>query len=262
MTRSWCGRIASAVLALALGAPAWAADMPVKAPPAAPMAARLNWTGFYVGGHAGWAWTTKDWDISASGTPVADYTADGFMGGAQAGFNWQTGAWVLGAEVDVSWSQIRKGVAWTDPDPTPWTDPNPEPVKGGRVTTVRTGTTVENFGTIAGRLGHAFDRTLLYVKGGGAWVHETYRAFNANTADETLIASASGTRWGWMVGAGLEYSLLPNWSAKVEFDYLDFGTARITLVSIPGATPPTRDFDVRQSISVVKLGLNYRFGGM
>lgn len=247
-----------------LAGAASAADLKpiVKAPPAAAAAATYNWTGFYVGGHAAWAWTDKSWSISGSGAPVADYTENGFAGGGQIGFNWQTGAWVLGAEAEMSWSQIRKGVVWTDPDPTPWVDPDPAPVKGGRVTTVRTGTTVENFGSIAGRLGYAWDRSLFYVKGGAAWAHDVYRAFNANTADETLIASASGARWGWMIGAGLEYGLTPNWSAKVAFDYLDFGTERIALVSIPGAAPPTRDFDVRQSISVVKVGLNYRFGGM
>ena len=219
-----------------------------------------NWTGFYIGGHGGWAWTGKTWDLPGSGQ-VADYTANGGILGGQVGFNWQTGNWVLGAEAQMSWAEIRKGVLWTDPEPSPWTDPNPEPVKGGRVTTVRTGTTVEHLGSIAGRAGYAWDRSLFYVKGGAAWAHDVYRAFNANTANETVIASTSGTRWGWMVGAGYEYAFFGNWSAKVEFNYLDFGNESVTLTSIPGATPPTRTFDVRQDIALVMVGINYRFGG-
>jgi outer membrane immunogenic protein len=64
-----------------------------------------------------------------------------------------------------------------------------------------------------------------------------------------------------MVGTGIEYGFAPNWSAKIEFDYLDFGTRRIILTSIPGVTPVTRAFDIEQSIALVKIGVNYRFGG-
>jgi outer membrane immunogenic protein len=74
------------------------------------------------------------------------------------------------------------------------------------------------------------------------------------------FASATDTKWGWMVGAGYEYAFLGNWSAKIEYDYLDFGTQSITLVSVPGVTPSTRTFDVSQNISLVKAGINYRFG--
>ena len=63
-----------------------------------------------------------------------------------------------------------------------------------------------------------------------------------------------------MAGAGVEYGLAPNWSAKIEFDYLWLGTKSITYVSVPGVTPPTRTFDVEQDIALVKVGINYRFG--
>ena len=247
--------LAGFVSVAAMTGTAHAADMaPVyKAPPAV-VAPVYNWTGFYIGGHAGWAWTDKTWRLS--GNEVADYTADGGFAGGQVGFNWQTGPWVLGAEAQASWSHIRKGVVWVDPEVDPWIEPGTDPVRKPR-----TGTTVDNLGSIAGRVGYAFDRVLVFAKGGGAWAHDDYRAFNANTANERLIASASGTRWGWMAGGGLEYGLTPNWSAKVEFDYFDFGSDRITLVSVPGVTPPTRAFDVEQTIALVKLGINYRFGG-
>jgi outer membrane immunogenic protein len=63
-----------------------------------------------------------------------------------------------------------------------------------------------------------------------------------------------------MVGIGYEYAFLGNWSAKIEYDYLGLGTERITVVTVPGITPPTRQFDVRQDILLVKVGINYRFG--
>jgi outer membrane immunogenic protein len=236
---------------------AGAADLPVKAPivRAAPVAV-YNWTGFYIGAHGGAAWTDKRWFLPGTGE-VANYSANGAIGGVQAGYNWQSGHWVLGAEAQASWSEIRKGVIWTDPDPAPYVEQD----NLRAVRTVRTGTTVDRLGTIAARAGYAFDNVLLFAKGGGAWTHDIYRAFNANTANETLIASASGTRWGWMVGAGIEYGFAPNWSAKIEFDYLDFGTERIVLASVPGVTPATRAFDIAQTISLVKVGVNYRFGG-
>lgn len=251
------GSVCAALAAMGF---AQAADMqPVyKAQPVAPIAV-YNWTGFYVGAHGGGAWTDKRWFLPGTGE-VAKYNVSGLIGGVQAGYNWQSGNWVLGGEVQASWSDIRKGVLWTDPEPQPWTDPDPEPIKGGRVTRARTGTTVDQFGTIAARAGYAFHNVLVFGKAGGAWAHDVYRAFNANTANETLLASAAGTRWGWMVGAGVEYGFAPNWSAKIEVDYLDFGTQRIVLTAVPGVTPPTRAFDIAQSISLVKVGINYRFG--
>jgi outer membrane immunogenic protein len=68
------------------------------------------------------------------------------------------------------------------------------------------------------------------------------------------------TRWGWTTGAGFEYAFLGNLSAKIEFDYLWLGSRSITYVSVPSVTPPTRIFDVEQSIALVKIGINYRFG--
>jgi outer membrane immunogenic protein len=252
--------MAVAAIAFATTGAALAADLrPItKAPPPVAVAV-YNWTGFYVGAHGGWAWTKKRWDLS--GVPVAEYTADDVIGGGQIGFNWQSGRWVLGIEAQASFGEIRTGVSWVDPEPEPWTDPEPEPIRGGRVIRVRTGTTVDQLGTAALRVGYAFDNVLLFGKGGAAWAHDIYRAFNANTAAETLIASATGTRFGWMIGGGIEVGFAANWSAKLEVNYMDFGTERITLISNPGVTPATRAFDVEQTVLLVKAGINYRFGG-
>jgi len=239
----------AACLALAAAGAANAADLQVKKPvyKAPPPVAVYDWTGFYVGGHAGYAWTHKNWR-NPSGVDLVGYTAEGVIGGVQGGYNWQTGPWVIGVEVQSSWGQVRTGAVWIDPEVDPVA-----PLK-------RTGTTVENLGTVALRAGHAWDRSLIYVKGGAAWAYEVYRLFNASVPGEPLLASATDTRWGWMVGVGYEYAFAGNWSAKIEYDYLGLGTERITVVSVPGVTPPSRAFDVRQDISLIKVGINYRFG--
>ena len=91
----------SLCLALAATGAADAADLKVKAPvlKAPPPIALYDWTGFYIGGHAGWAWTGKRWRDVLSGVEVASYTADNFIGGVQGGYSWQTGTWVVGIEV-------------------------------------------------------------------------------------------------------------------------------------------------------------------
>ena len=111
---------------------------------------------------------------------------------------------------------------------------------------------------MAPRLGLTWDRALLYAKGGAAWVNNDYSLSIASSGLTTYTADA--TRWGWMVGLGIEYALAQNWSAKVEYNYLDFGTERILYTSsgaIPGALP--FEEDIRQRIQVVKVGLNYKF---
>jgi outer membrane immunogenic protein len=112
-------------------------------------------------------------------------------------------------------------------------------------------------GWLAGRIGYAWDRWLGYVKGGAAWAHDTHRIFNIGIVPEVLDAAATVTRWGWMVGAGIEYGLAPNWSAKIEYDYMDFGTDRVTFTRAAGAPFA---LDVEQKVSLVKAGINYRFG--
>jgi hypothetical protein len=140
----------SLCLALAAAGAADAADLRVKAPPAV---AVYNWTGFYIGGHGGWAWTDKTWR-DLSGAELANYTADGGIYGGQVGFNWQTGSYVFGVEAQASFGKVRKGVLWGSPDGQPWICPDPAPTTGRReVLTKWIGTTVENLGTVALRLG-------------------------------------------------------------------------------------------------------------
>ena len=84
------------------------------------------------------------------------------------------------------------------------------------------------------RVGHAWDRSLFYVKVGAGWVYEVYQLFDVTAG--TTLASASVTRGGWMLGGGFEYGIFGNWTAKIEYDYLAFGTER----ACSPARPPVR----------------------
>ena len=111
---------------------------------------------------------------------------------------------------------------------------------------------VNALGTIAGRLGFAVDRMLLYGKGGAAFANDKYEL------NSLAAFRSSETRWGWMLGAGLEYSFTDNWSAKVEYNYLDFGTRAVRFTDTTGLL--FLDTNIRERLHVVKAGINYRFG--
>src|SRR6266705_5884204 len=152
-----------AVAALAVGAlPAAAADVatrPIyKAPTLTPT--YYNWSGFYVGGHVGGAWSDKDWTQTAPGAFVgnaASFNADGFIAGGQIGYNWQTGNWVFGIEGQLSWSGADgAGVQTITPAWTSSTD-------------------INWIGTVTGRVGYAWDRLMIYGKAGFAWANEDHR---------------------------------------------------------------------------------------
>jgi outer membrane immunogenic protein len=114
-------------------------------------------------------------------------------------------------------------------------------------------------GTATTRLGYAWDRVLVYSKLGAAWAHYDYNDNLTLGGVSVYNSSASETRSGWTVGTGIEWAFLDNWSAKVEYDYIDFGRRTVDFASV-GPIPVNLDVD--QRISQVKVGLNYRFGGM
>jgi len=235
----------SAVLA-AFAQTASAADLPPYRP-LPPMATPFSWTGFYIGAHAGAGWFLKEQTFTA-GVPVLivndnNYVGTGFLGGGQVGVNYQVASLVLGAEAQVSWADLEG---------------KDNCVIASPVALVNCRTKVDWLGTVAGRLGFAFDRTLVFVKGGGAWVHDKY--------DTSLFVTpftnihVEDTRWGWMFGTGVEHAFYGNWSAKVEYDYLDFGTRATAFPGLLALIGANESVDIRQRIHLIKFGLNYRFG--
>jgi outer membrane immunogenic protein len=232
--------------------PAMAADLPVKARPAPVVPIAYDWTGFYIGAHAGGAWFNKDWSFPCSptnavftpcGVSEGGHSGSGWLAGGQVGFNYQISQWVWGVEAQFSATRID----------------------GSNISPPFPGDTLHSrsdfIGTIAGRVGVAWDRTLLYAKGGGAWVHDKYWEVDSAGAFSpvgTVFAEADEVRWGWMVGAGIEYAFAPNWSAKVEYNYLDLGTRRIAF-SPTVANQSAFEEDIRQRVQLVKVGVNYKF---
>jgi len=208
----------TALAAVMVVGAAQAADMPVKAPI---YAAPFNWIGFYIGAHVGAGWSTKEW--SEVGIVFANYNLNGFLGGGQIGYNWQSGWAVFGVEADASLADIKGSF-----------------FEGG------ISSKIDSLGTVTARFGGAVDHALVYVKGGGAWAHDKH---------EIEGLSSSETIWGWTVGAGVEYAFAPNWSGKVEYNFLDFGKHTFTFEPIP------LQEDIRQTVHTVKFGINYRFGG-
>ena len=219
-----------------------------KAPPAP---ALYSWTGFYLGIHGGGARFDKDWFYPCTATnlliPFATcnqaqggHSGTSWLAGGQVGFNYQVGQWVWGIEAEFSATRLKGDsvdLAF------------PSDVIHSRTNFI---------GTVAPRVGVAWDRALLYAKGGAAWVHDDHSLSIATSGLTTFTADE--TRWGWMVGAGIEYAFAQNWSAKVEYNYMDFGTERI-LFNPNGAVPGLLPFDddIRQRIQTVKVGLNYKF---
>ena len=280
-----------AIAALALGAPvtsALAADLrlPVKAPP--PVAVVVyNWTGFYVGGNAGYSWGRDPIDVSSSSrtrvfrafglpaetlisdvtvgpVPLASGTADiegGVLGG-QIGYNWQSGAWVFGLETDLQWTGQKGSVQFCAPAGCPL----------GALTAV-----VEHklnwFGTFRARAGWLIDpRVLLYATGGLAY-GEVETNFGAGFVGFPLAAvSAKDTRVGWTVGGGVEGALSNNWTVKAEYLYMDLGSApgasgssTTILPNVPqGGFTTVIDANITAGGKVrdhiFRLGVNYRFG--
>jgi outer membrane immunogenic protein len=272
-------------LAILVSGPSYSADLPIstKAPQPAIVAPAYSWTGCYIGGHIGGGFGRKDWsadasDISEIGVIVGlfgitDFGSDvitGFLGGFQGGCDYQFYShFLIGAAADFSWSSLRGNHTSTFPFNSTAFDEE----------IFTSHTNVDRFGTFTGRIGYASDRALFYLKGGGAWVHDRLSfvdnfLFPEVPVTVAVIGTASPTRLGWTVGAGFEYALLPNLSAFVEYDYLGFGTRRVTfscvgmqnggpnqnICGITTAGPSTTvPLDVGQQVHAVKLGLNWHF---
>lgn len=259
---------AFAVVALACASSAArAVDLPLRAVVPAPSV--YNWTGIYVGAHGGYGVGMKDW---SNGDPFflnAPFDAEtkGFLGGGQIGVNQQIGNLLIGIELDASWANLKGSQTIVDVS---------FPVIGIPVTNVGS-STIDRLATVAGRIGVAQDRWLVYFKGGGAWLHEehAYSAlsispiFGAPPVVDTAAATGSETRFGPMLGFGTEYALWGNLSFKSEYNYFSLpngGTRLVGTRTFAGpfnfnlTMPLTPDVRIQQAFHVVKFGLNYRFG--
>jgi outer membrane immunogenic protein len=204
------------VSAAALSTSAMAADLParvpVKAP--APVVVAPSWTGFYIGINVGGVWNRAeftDWGRGLQpfafpiGTTFWSPSHAGFTGGGQAGYNFQSGNFVFGIEADFNF--VSNKASATLP-------------AGFFVPTVTATSKLDWMGTVRGRLGVALSSTLIYATGGWAFAH-----FEDTVTGPGVVApaSVSKTRAGWTVGGGIEQMFAPNWTAKIEALYAQFG---------------------------------------
>jgi outer membrane immunogenic protein len=222
------------------GGPAGAADLPVGpaplavAPVASAPAALFSWTGFYIGGHLGVGFDRSSWSDPLGGANNVFTSGAGFLGGAQAGANWQFNRLVLGVEGDFNYA----GLTGSGADSL-----------GNAI-----GTKTNWTSTVTGRIGGAFDRLLIYGKGGVAFARDQ----NSFTDLAGNSASSALNRTGWTAGVGLEYGISANWSAKVEYDYLNFGPQALNFTT---ATTPSYTTNARLDVHEIEAGVNFRFGG-
>jgi outer membrane immunogenic protein len=253
--------VLAAACAIVSAQVAVAADMPTKAPAyVAPASiASFNWTGFYLGGHVGYGWeqhtVTNVGTINGASFPAGTtHSADdrGMLGGFQAGYDWQFNPnWLIGVGADYAWSGIKGDSS------------NASTVNAGVVSSLHDEYTW--LATLTGRLGYVANNWLLYGKGGAAWGHHNNNSTTANAAGvTTTIQSGGETRSGWTLGAGTEYQFARNWSAMIEYDYVNFGTKTLANSVSFGTTAPvltgtTTLRDNKSYLNLVKVGVNYRF---
>jgi opacity protein-like surface antigen/outer membrane protease len=244
--------------AAALVGVAHAADMPAPPPSVLPL---WSWTGGYVGTHLGAAWgDTKFSDPAGTSLFGDQVSTPGVIGGFQAGYNWQVPQTrlVLGIEGDLS-GLASKGS-------------NTCLASSRLVVSADCRNEPNASATVTPRIGYAIDplgRTLAYIKGGFAAVHDRTEISTNGTSPKTETTDRSWAT-GWTVGAGVERALTPAWSLRLEYDYLGLG--RINVATPPGqvqAIPgdftsyqatPAGTTSLSQNVQEVKFGLNYRFG--
>lgn len=260
-----------------------AADMApryTKAPP--PVVEVWNWTGFYLGGNAGYSWGRSNTDVSyfntVTGLPIAPpagsilgsgFDMNGAIAGGQAGYNWQVNNWVWGLEADIQWSD-EKGRGIHSCSATLIGGPCLPGLTflppGATGTSLALDQKLEWFGTLRGRAGLvATPQVLLYATGGLAYGSIKSTATLAGFTPAGIAVAAVGTntetRVGWTVGAGMEGMITRNWTAKLEYLYMDLGGFNAGTFTLAPAATIGGNVHSNFTDHILRAGLNYKFGG-
>jgi outer membrane immunogenic protein len=232
---------------VALSSPAISADIRApffKAPP--PVVPVWTWTGCYAGGQVGGLRASQqewvNWTPGGAfyGESLGGHHAQSWIGGVQAGCDYQfAGGFLVGIQSDYAFADAAGshdsahefGVAYHSK--------------------------VKSLATATGRVGYAWNRVLGYVKGGGAWERDNY---TASTIVLGTVYTADVTRSGWTAGVGGEYAFTDFLSGFVEYDYYSFGSRVIAFTPLLAGLP-TALVDIKDTKGVVRVGLNFRFGG-
>lgn len=247
---------------LAIATPAWSADVQLPRKAAAPVVAAYNWTGFYIGGHAGYGWSDNDVNLAfvdpgnivgvartiAAGAIPNRISLDrsGFVGGGQIGYNYQFNPnWVIGVEADISFTDWKRTNTVTTNVPTFFP-----------ISTSATQDT-DWFGTARLRLGYAASNWLFYGTGGVAFGETKYRFSQVTIGGPINIAGTrSSTDVGWAAGGGIEYGW-DRWTVRAEYLHFDLGDESLRVpFAIPGAALLP---NFQNKGDIVRVGLNFRF---
>ncbi|HKG99688.1 MAG TPA: outer membrane beta-barrel protein [Bradyrhizobium sp.] len=245
---------AVALVALGMAAPASAADLAARPytkarPPM--MAAIYDWSGFYIGANGGGGWSHKCWDLTNDiGFVVSPavregcHDATGAVAGGQIGYRWQASSWVFGLEAQGDWANLRGSNASA-------------PLAFGPAVTNRS--KIDALGLFTGQIGYAWSNVLFYVKGGAAVAGDKYEGLV--TATGVVFDRARETRWGAVVGAGIEFGFAPNWSIGFEYDHAFMGRRDINFDFVTAPVVFSRTDSIRQDIDIATVRVNYRWGG-
>ena len=240
-----------ALAAISLAAPACAADLPAREyrpPPVAAPVPVYDWSGFYIGGNIGGAWdSSTSTNRALDGTFVSSGSGNnsGVIGGGQIGYNFMASPnFLLGLEADIEATSLKGSVASID---------------GSNIHSSK----LDDFGTARGRAGFTVDNWLFYGTGGFAWSEGTesrtqvvgVTSVPPIPAPGGTVESVSNTRTGWTAGAGVEWGLTQNWTARVEYLYLDLGNATSVFPL------SNRQETSSLTMNVARFGVNYKFGG-
>jgi outer membrane immunogenic protein len=250
-----CGVAAAAIIAVVNG-PAAAADIVRKAPPAppAPLPPPCMWCGFYLGGHVGGAWSrtdTQGFAVPGNSDPSANQTHSFKIGsvalGLHAGYNWQFAPWVFGIEGDFT--------------ALPGHDKTVDNLLDGGETTSPPKLNVVRLdwlASIRGRLGYAFDRSLIYATGGVGFVGGRNDIFSSSSLQ--VLGKDRFTHVGWVAGGGWEWKYNPNLSFRIEGLFYGFQETESGCAH-EFHSPETLCVDAKlRDVAEVRVGATYHFG--
>ena len=257
--------LGAAGLALTAVAPALAADFPMEMPAKATFQQRFTWSGCYMGAHAGgiWAQTNATDPVllvqdnpafglagNTEGTTTANVHQSGAVIGGQIGCDYQFSPnFVVGIEGGASGSTLKGSTV------VPF-----QAVAPGETALVKV--TTDFIPTLTGRVGYAVDNLLLYAKGGAAWAYNKYGVIGTFQG-MAFDAEGLSIKTGWTAGAGVEWAFAEDWSARLEYDYYDFGSQTVTMshTDPAGVTSFSGPMSYKQTAQTVKLGVNFRVPG-
>jgi outer membrane immunogenic protein len=281
--------IGAALAALGFGNVAVAADIAVQVPAykAPPPVSVYSWTGFYIGGNAGYGWGESSTvalspdngagqELLGRLTPStpASFRSSGFVGGGQLGYNWQLNrSWVAGVEADFNYANVKGSSSLTSTFQLG--------IGGTHTAPIAVGRTLDWYGTLRARLGFLpTDRFLIFATGGLAFGQTTANASITMTtggltttaldgstmscvlAATCVAADKSRTALGWTAGGGAEWALGNNISLKAEYVYVALGNQTIHMTAVPpssGTISVGARFD-DANYHIVRSGINFKFG--